>query len=297
MRGFSYLGAALALTATSFTPISASAAEPVVLQPSSPWHLDYAEKKCRLSRVFGGDGNKHVLFFEQGAPGSSRMLVLGGSEVRRFRGSKRVKLQFGFDGPQQDEQPYAGDLDDLGPALIYPGVSLVEIDDDATKDPEEAMRVYRTLTDPSVGAGAEFVRLKLGKRVLDFAADDLAKPLAALTHCSFDLLSDWGLSPDAHRSATRLPFWLNEAAIARRIQATYPSDALRKGEQGIIRLRVIVDEDGTVAECELENATTVDELESPACEAMRNAKFEPALDKNSQPMRSYYATQIIYSIG
>ena len=268
-----------------------------MLAPSSPWNLNYADKNCRLSRVFGEKDNRHMLFFEQAAPGSARMLVLGGPHIKRFQSKRRAKLQIGDYSQGADVTPRIGDLAAVGPALIYPSVGLFEGDLDESDDPDVVISRFRTATDPQLGAGAKFVRVTRGKRVLDFATDDLAEPLAALTNCTFDLLSDWGLDPDEHRTASRLPVWTNQPVIARQIQASYPDRALLAGEQGVIRMRVIVGEDGSVSQCELENATETESLDSSACKAMRGAKFEPALNKDGEPMRSYYSTSIIYQIG
>lgn len=117
-----------------------------------------------------------------------------------------------------------------------------------------------------------------------------------LNTCTQDMISDWGLDVAQHLAATRRPQWNNEMEIARRLQAQYPAAALRQGVQAILRLRVIVGVDGKVEKCQIDAATT-NELESPACREMENAEFEPALDAEGQPFRSYYATSIIYRVG
>ncbi|MGI8942934.1 MAG: energy transducer TonB [Qipengyuania sp.] len=73
--------------------------------------------------------------------------------------------------------------------------------------------------------------------------------------------------------------------------------ALREGEQGIVRVRLIVDDAGNVADCKLENATTAEALPAAACRHLNGAKFEPALDDAGNPVRSYYITKIVYRMG
>ena len=96
---------------------------------------------------------------------------------------------------------------------------------------------------------------------------------------------------------TRKVQWLNRAAITRRIIANYPKGALRKGEQAIVQMRVNVDETGAVTQCTIGKATDTQYLNSPACGPMEMAKFEPALDKDGQPMPSYFRTSITYALG
>jgi TonB family protein len=118
-----------------------------------------------------------------------------------------------------------------------------------------------------------------------------------LNQCTFDLLRDWGLDPERHLTAQSKPRWVNEAALVRKIVASYPRDALVQGEQAILRMRVIVSAEGTVESCTLIKATNTIKLDSPACEVMQRAQFEPARDANGQPFRSLFATSITYRIG
>ena len=61
-------------------------------------------------------------------------------------------------------------------------------------------------------------------------------------------------------------------------------------------MRVIVSEDGKVEKCSID-ASTTNELDSPACREMERAEFEPALDAQGEPFRSYYATTITYMMS
>ncbi|TAD79661.1 MAG: TonB family protein, partial [Sphingomonadales bacterium] len=62
----------------------------------------------------------------------------------------------------------------------------------------------------------------------------------------------------------------------------------------IMRMRVIVADDGTVESCTIISSTNTKRLESPACEVMQRAEFDPARDANGTPFRSLYATSITY---
>lgn len=55
----------------------AASPQPVRLQPSSSWVLDYAENSCRLSRAFGNDADQTILQFESTAPGELSMIAIG----------------------------------------------------------------------------------------------------------------------------------------------------------------------------------------------------------------------------
>lgn len=274
-------------------PVIASAADdPVVLTPSSQWNVDFAPNKCRLARTFGEGENRHILFFEQFYPDEQAGLTLAGPELSRFRNRARTTLSFyeGHDGHRTE--PFAGDMEIYGKAVIYANVDLAE--EAAEEDDPDATGVAQL--DTEFGKRIEFVSLEQRGRVVQFQTGPLDEAFSVLNTCTQDMISDWGLDVEQHLAATRRPQWNNELAIARRLQAQYPSDALRQGEQAILRMRVIVGVDGKVEKCQIDAATTND-LDSPACREMEKAEFEPALDAEGQPFRSYYATSIIYRVG
>ena len=69
-------------------------AEPVVLQPSSPWNVDFAEDKCRLSRLFGEGENQHYLAFQQYWPAPEAGLTVAGPAFEKFRSLDRTQVRF-----------------------------------------------------------------------------------------------------------------------------------------------------------------------------------------------------------
>lgn len=58
----------------AIAPLPIAAAEPVRLQPSSQWIVDYADNSCRLVRTFGEGEAKTILLFENLAERATRKL-------------------------------------------------------------------------------------------------------------------------------------------------------------------------------------------------------------------------------
>lgn len=283
-------GACLSLLAGS----SAWAA-PVILPPSSKWVLDYADEKCRLGRIFGNEEDRAVLYFEQGAPGDDLGLTAAGPQLRRFQTSRATLLRFSEVGEARRTTPFSGEVKTIGPSLIFTSMNFSEEDDDALADDQPDQPGLPAI-DLTEAARANFVEFGRAGSTVRFETGNLKEPMAALNQCSADLVRSWGLDLDRHRTATRRPAWSNRDAIVRKIVGQYPSAALRQGEQGIVRLRVMVDEAGAVTACTVEKATTTETLESPACKAMQDARFEPALDAEGKAMPSYYAMRIVYRV-
>lgn len=115
-------GAALA----SIPVVAGAANDPVVLTPSSQWNVDFAPNKCRLARTFGEGDNRHILFFEQYYPDEQAGLTVAGPALSRFRSRARTTLRFyeGHDGHRTE--PFAGEMDIYGNAVIYANVDLAE---------------------------------------------------------------------------------------------------------------------------------------------------------------------------
>lgn len=261
----------------------------VRLKPMAPWVLDFGDNRCRLARTFGSDKDKHMLMFEQGAPRNSFGMTMAGPELRRFHGTQSFSLGMAANAPMEEHELFAsGDVDKVGRAIIIASHSL--------GPNRSAKGLLSAGINLDHAAAIDRIVLERRGRVLSFETGNMREPFEALNICTSDLLNDWGLDPERHKSYVP-PRLTNEEAIKRRIGAAYPRQALQRGEQGIFRMRVIVEADGTVADCLIENATKTDQLDSPACQQMRKAQFEPARDSNGEPMRSFFATAISYKIN
>ncbi len=287
--------AALLAAGVALGGAPAMAKDPTVLKLSAPWNVDFAPEKCRLTGLFGEEDDRHVLFIEQFYPSTRAGLTVAGSALNRFQSRRRTYLSF-YDGQKPHRtEPFAGNVESIGKAVIYSNVDIelgTESDDDDDPNNNSLPQL-----DTTAAARADFVSISQRGRAVRFATGPLDKAFEVLNTCTQDMVREWGLDVERHLTATRLPEWTNERAIARRIQSEYGSAALNRGEQAILRMRVIVNENGAVEECVLDEATETDRLKSFACREMEAAKFEPALDAEGQPFRSYYATSIIYMIS
>jgi len=298
---FVVMGLAASAAVLGFTSPAQADAGPVVLSPSSPWNVDFAPNKCRLARLFGEGEDRHFLFFEQYTPSSSAGLTVAGPALERFRSRARTSLTF-FEGQERlRTEPFTGELEQVGPAVIYSNVNLergTDFEGDSEDDAEGADDNGGAMAqlDTEFAAQSQYVMLRQGSKWVRFDTGPLAEAFEVLNTCTQDMVRDWGLDVEQHLTATRAPEWLNQRSVVRRIQRTYPVGALNRGEQAIVRMRVIVDEEGKVEQCKID-AATENPLESPACREMQRAEFEPALDANGQPFRSYYTTSITYQIG
>lgn len=70
-----------------------AASQPVRIEPSSKWVLDYASDSCRLIRRFGEGRTETKLIFEAVAPDQMTMLLVG-CTLRSTLGDADVKARF-----------------------------------------------------------------------------------------------------------------------------------------------------------------------------------------------------------
>ena len=75
----------------------------------------------------------------------------------------------------------------------------------------------------------------------------------------------------------------------------YPDSLRRDGITGLVAVRVVVDESGNVAECEVTKSSR-SEFEQPALNAIRSWKFKPA-SKGGAAVRSRLVIPIAFSVG
>lgn len=285
--------ATLALLALATPPLHA---EPRVLQPYGPWNVDFGENSCRLQRLFGTAEDKHALVFQQYWPDDRVGLTLAGPSFGKFRSQDRTELSFAEGQEPVRAAAYSGTLGDYGDAVIFANVSLKQSEPPANRPDDPTDTGFKQM-DLAFGKQARFVAVKQGGREVRLATGAMDSAFEVLNQCTLEQVRGMGLDADKHVTMRSRARWLNQAALVRKIIASYPAEARAQGEQGIMRMRVIVGADGRVETCEILKATTTLRLESPACEVMQRAEFAPAIDAEGKPFRSFYATAITYRMA
>jgi protein TonB len=79
-------------------------------------------------------------------------------------------------------------------------------------------------------------------------------------------------------AATGLPA-MSDVAYLRQPAPRYPPDAKRAREEGLVLLRVLVDEEGRVKQVEVYRSSGHPRLDQAACSAVINAIFKPYMDR------------------
>ncbi|WP_162301926.1 energy transducer TonB [Croceibacterium ferulae] len=268
--------------------------------PGSNWVMDGAENSCRLIREFGEGDDRVNLLITQWSPGKSFSMVVAGRPLRRFDDGRPVEVQFGdAAGPlgPRPERPVKGTLGDNAAALIFHSVYLTPPPPDGA-NPAARPPEYGTaapMLPPAARAAADRIELVQGRDRLRLEPTRLGDALAVLDDCSGQRLAEWGLDRAAHATMIQAPEPLNFEDLSRRIQRYYPLAARMRGEQGNLHMRMLVDEAGIATDCTITAASETSRITTNACEQFTaEGLFLPALDAAGKPMKSFYATSILF---
>jgi hypothetical protein len=274
----------------------------LVLKPSSAWAMNYAEDSCHLARSFGEGKSKITVEFRQYGPSRTFALLVAGESLVHSGGRTPFTTSFEPLGARQ-EHPTAltGKLPD-GRQLIQ-ATAAFDPDDyeryDAG-DPKgsrwqpEADDFEPIVPDRAREAKAERLRLTGPFRdVFVLEVGPMNAPMDAMRSCIDELLTHWGIDAEAHHSISRRAApkgfpgsWLNPS--------DYPSSMIRQGRSAAVHFRLMVDENGAPTDCVVQTPTGT-EFDKHTCNLLKKrAKFTPALNREGQPIRSYFVSSVTW---
>lgn len=288
--GFAFTFAAAA-AAWSYATIAHAKDNVVVLEPSSQWHLEYAEDKCRLSRSFG-EGEKRVDFqLEQSGPEPYFALAMSGDPARGSM-SETMTIQFGpNEGPTERSFVRGMIRESKMPFVMMFGIHLAAIPKNAKQGEGAVVDIgperENTITNVTFGKGLrQPMRLELGS---------MGEPLALMHDCAADLMRYIGLDREGQSKLTRQPVPINGMEFARFLQQRYPSRMLEKGVGGSVEVRLTVSREGIATACQIKNSDRPAAFDDVVCFGLlKLAKFEPALGPDGEPVFAFWQTRVTY---
>jgi Gram-negative bacterial TonB protein C-terminal len=287
----------IALFCQSASIFAKAEKEPIRLKPSSAWTLDYAEHGCRMVRAFGEGENKSHIILSRYHPNEQFSLIVAG-KLFKLSGPTDVRLQFGAAEAEQKIFSYGGSSGD-SPAIIISSVMRLapptEAEQKLLDRAKGDERREIELAPISAERQKAIKYLRVGKPLrndvtLELGAMD--KPMAAMSKCVDNLLTTWGIDVEKHKTLTRRALaltnpsnWLNSD--------DYPKDMLVDRQPALVEFRLDVDEMGKATGCYIQATTKPKEFDDAVCKGiMRRAKFDPALDAEGKPMKSYYKNRV-----
>jgi hypothetical protein len=291
-------------------PILVAATQPVRLQPSSQWILDYAENSCRLIRTFGEGKTKTVLLLESEAPERMDMLVIG----KPFESNKEeVGARFQpVDGKifkgRQAESSTNGD-----PAILWSYINLLP--ETVIEDLEKRAAEKRSkpgVRPPPINlteqGSLRSQRQQFAERATELEIQtrrdhpviletgSMGEPIGMFNKCSRDSLKDWGVDPDLEDKIVR-PVWASDPS--RWFDSDdYPKDMVMRGVESEVSVRLLVDASGKVTKCTSLSHFKEPEFNQITCaNIIKRAHLSPAELADGTRVPSYYAQRVVFRIG
>ncbi|MXP15123.1 TonB family protein [Altererythrobacter confluentis] len=293
---FSWAKLAIIAFALGTIPAAAKDRPTKQLKPTSAWNLDYAADSCRIARTFGTGADSSAFYLEQYDPGEDFLLLVAGGPLAGVK-PRDISIQFGPAAQAQEKLGIAAEFGSFGTGFMVTGMSMVPTEKDRGADQKK----WDEPDLPSVRAPESdiswvaFTKTGVTDLVLELGAMD--KPMDALRACTDDLVRQWGIDAEAQKSRTRKVRPANNPGRWL-VADDYPSELLRKGNQGVAPFRLIVGADGVPESCHIQKTSGHKAFDDVVCEkVMERARFMPALDANDQPIRSYYISTVRFAAG
>ncbi len=305
----SFRFAALGVFAASVcaVPVTAGAQDndlPIVLPPSSPWNMEYADESCRLARLFGEGEDRIAFYVERYEPGDNFFLLAAGAPLKKGWRGKSI-FAFGPDGYEKEIDGPDGTFGQYDPAIFSSGMYLRPTAATYESSPGKDLEAWATSQDtfgqslsPAAEESIEWIDItRSNKRTVRLQLGPMKAPMAAVRACTDQLLTLWGIDIDAHRTMTRAATpksrpdrWMDSD--------DYPTDLLRKGAQGLVQFRLTVGKDGRATDCTIQRSTRPEGFDDAVCKAfLRKAEFQPALDADGKPIVSYWRNAVRFNMG
>ncbi|WP_373488341.1 energy transducer TonB [Blastomonas sp.] len=285
----------------SLPALAMSGNGPLELLPSSPWQIDYAEDQCRLARQFGTDGNEVILILDRFQPGETFRITLRGSRLSWRDRPSKIHVRFGPDEVDQEVSFLAAEFPGKVPGLITGGQVRIapNPEKEAAKDTEHDH--WKTVDRAPIGSAREaaVTYIEFGeplRKPLRLKTGSMGDAMAALTTCTDQLLTTWGLDIEKHKSLSRP---VTPAANPGKwvLASDYPASAVTNGNNGLVAFRLDVDTSGKPTKCHIQQTLNPDLFQRAVCATvMKRAKFLPALDAAGQPVASYWANTVRFEV-
>jgi Gram-negative bacterial TonB protein C-terminal len=293
--------AILAMLATITPAVAQRGKEPLILKPTTPWNVDYADDRCRLMRQFGEGDEQTFAIFDRYAPDDDFQLILVGRPFKSTLDKGKVVIQFGPNEGEQSPEFFRGNLGALPAMVVTHRVRLAPptpADEVilANQKPDD----WVTLT--PIGAEREKAIKTLSvskaiRRPLILLTGPMQKPLEALGKCMDNLMTvKWGIDVARHKSLSK---HVSPTITAQKwiVSSDYPLDMLEAGQPALVQFRLSVGPDGVPTACYIQSTTRPKEFDDAVCKSvMRRARFTPALDAAGVPLASFYQNIVRFQI-
>ncbi len=294
MRKYTILSLIISV-AISSSPLLA-AKENIILEPSSKWVMDYAEESCKLSRTFGKGDKSLILNISRFSPSDTFELLLVSKYFKRASSNKPVSIKFGSQFDEQELSFKNGDtiLSNKKKVSTLIINNSVRIKPFTEQEIETAILPISSKDEDTVDSIA--IKAHRADNII-LQTKTMKGAFAALRKCTESLVTSWGFDVEEQKNRARRAIPVNNPGKWIK-SGDYPRQQLQNGEIAIIQFRLDVDESGGATNCVIQRSIGDEAFDRAVCHnIMKRAKFQPALDKNNKPIKSYWVNKVRFAFN
>jgi len=251
---------------------------------SGSWTLDAGDDYCRLAGNFTNGEDQIALALERNRAEPRARLILVGEQIRPFRGAETISWSYQPAGQPTPAAYLRNETPDGRPYFNLGMISFAP-----AGPPQIPPPPYNRMAELEFAQAVTAIQIDQGLvNPVRLETGSMLAPLQALQVCTDDLLLYWGLDFEKHKTMTR------PAGPAGPAFEWLAADTIGFGDfaslsAGRNPIRVMVDAQGQPTECHVHWASLPERKNEAICEQlMANARFEPALDAEGNPMASYW---------
>lgn len=244
-------------------------------QPTGKWIVHFDDAQCVAERNYGTAEKPIALALKQPPLGDVMQLAIIDDGVARSPTELDGTIQFGSQPPQN--------------------VSVLRF---APKKNRKVRILLSNLPSEQFSSARTAGSLRFQTRDFDesFTLVELGSLLDVMNTCVADLREVWNVGgTEKSESAVRD----DAKGDLRRLfsSADYPAQALSSGNRGTVKIALLVDEAGKVADCSIIETSGVAVLDSQSCAVVKaRARFTPAVGKDGKPAKDSFIQRITWRL-
>ena len=274
-------------------PLSA-AAQPI--SPTGPWKLSADAESCALQREFGEGEDTLALELRRFFPGdmravlSSRDLRPSKSKTIRYRLNDGEEWRIG-DAKYNLAAPTGGSVVFFPWAFLLPEAHNIS---DPTLLKEFLQRRDLATVEKAAGARVDILTLEDAfENPVSLEVGSLAEPIEMMNDCLDDVVSGWNIDAEVDKTLIR-PAAPTEATSE--WLTTFPpiSDLFHQARPNDLTIRLMISASGAIEACNFYKIGGDPRAAELSCESLRrNARFEPAFNKDGRSIKSFFVYRLI----
>lgn len=257
-----------------------AAAEPKT--PTGQWLVDFDDAQCVASRDYGTKEDPLILALKAPPLGNVMQLVVarpgGGRSVRH------LETTIEMDGAEKIN------------------TSMVAYSALGTK--RRLFRINLPLTKFEAVSKAKTIRIRSGELDESFALTQMQPLLRIIAECTDDLRKVWNVGefdvatthphPNTNRTLRERSIGDLQGLIS---AADYPDVAIRKEGVGSVRMALLIDENGRIADCTVIETSGFAALDAQSCALVqKRARFKPAVGLDGKPAKDAVVQRITWQL-